>query len=100
MLQGRRLPSERWTLQDHGLAVALLEYEADLCRSCGHPRVESMAAGVEKSGGNAPYYYEASSPPSRCHACDAIAMQVEAVQAQGYSRPQALQFAAVKKPRG
>ena len=53
-----------WTDEDRGWAMALLEYEADICSWCGQPRSQSMAAENE-------FRYE--SQALRCHGCKAVA---------------------------
>lgn len=63
------LPGEPlWTAADREWAMALLEYEADLCGGCGQPRSESMAAEHQFS-----YVPTAL----RCHGCAAVAQESE-----------------------
>lgn len=57
-----------WTAEDRAWAIALLEYEADLCSGCGQPRTESMAAEHE-------FGYRAQA--WRCHGCAAVAKESE-----------------------
>lgn len=57
-----------WTDEDRAWAIALLEYEADLCSGCGQPRSESMAAENE-------FHYRPTA--LRCHGCAAVARESE-----------------------
>lgn len=57
-----------WTAEDRAWAMALLEYEADLCSGCGQPRSESMAAQNE---------FEYRPQALRCHGCAAVAKESE-----------------------
>jgi len=53
-----------WTDEDRGWAIALLEYEADICSGCGQPRSESMDPENE-------FRYRPT--VLRCHACKTVA---------------------------
>lgn len=57
-----------WTDEDRGWAMALLEYEADICSGCGQPRSQSTLAKNE-------FRYEAEA--LRCHGCKAVAVESE-----------------------
>lgn len=57
-----------WTDEDRAWAMALLEYEADLCSGCGQPRTESMDPAHED-------HYRTGA--KRCHSCKAIANESE-----------------------
>lgn len=57
-----------WTDEDRAWAIALLEYEADLCSGCGQPRSESMAIENE-------FRYHPTA--LRCHGCAAVARESE-----------------------
>ena len=57
-----------WTDEDRAWAMALLEYEADLCSGCGQPRSESMAAEHE---------FDYRPTALRCHGCAAVARESE-----------------------
>lgn len=57
-----------WTDEDRAWAIALLEYEADLCGGCGQPRSESMAAEHE---------FDYRPTALRCHGCAAVAKESE-----------------------
>lgn len=37
VLLGERKPGKKWTGKDRAFALALVAYEADLCRGCGQP---------------------------------------------------------------
>lgn len=57
-----------WTDEDRGWAIALLEYEADMCPGCGQPRSQSTLPENESK-------YE--SEAVRCHGCKAVAVESE-----------------------
>ena len=57
-----------WPDDDQAWAIALLEYEADICSGCGQPRSESMAAEHE-------FAYHPTA--LRCHGCAAVARESE-----------------------
>ena len=57
-----------WTAEDRAWAIALLEYEADICSGCGQPRSESMAAEHE---------FDYRPTALRCHGCAAVATESE-----------------------
>jgi len=57
-----------WTADDRAWAMALLEYEADLCSGCGQPRSESMDKDNQ-------FHYESTA--LRCHGCAAVAAESE-----------------------
>jgi hypothetical protein len=57
-----------WSDDDQAWAIALLEYEADLCSGCGQPRSESMDAGHE---------FDYHPTALRCHGCAAVAAESE-----------------------
>jgi hypothetical protein len=57
-----------WPDDDQAWAIALLEYEADLCSGCGQPRSESMDAGHE---------FDYHPTALRCHGCAAVATESE-----------------------
>lgn len=57
-----------WAEDDRAWAIALLEYEADICSGCGQPRSESMDPANQ-------FKYE--SEALRCHGCSAVARESE-----------------------
>lgn len=57
-----------WADDDQAWAIALLEYEADICSGCGQPRSESMSPDNE---------FRYRSTVLRCHGCAAVARESE-----------------------
>jgi len=57
-----------WTDEDRGWAIALLEYEADICSGCGQPHGESTLIENE-------FHYKPT--VLVCHACRTVARQAE-----------------------
>lgn len=57
-----------WTDEDRAWAIALLEYEADLCSGCGQPRSETTEAANET---------KYTTTALRCHGCAAVARESE-----------------------
>ena len=57
-----------WPEDDQAWAIALLEYEADICSGCGQPRSQSMSAEHE---------FDYHPTALRCHGCAAVAMESE-----------------------
>jgi hypothetical protein len=76
-----------WSEHDYTLAVALQQYEDDLCGSCGHPMSETA-----KNIYSVP-------EPSRCGACDALQMTDEQGTYKQLPRPEALRFSTTLIPR-
>jgi hypothetical protein len=74
-----------WTEEDRELAVALADWEADLCGGCGHPLAETTAPGNEER-------YEVR-VAARCHCCTAIDIAEKALQTRDH--PTALLLSAV-----
>lgn len=63
------IPGEAlWTAEDRTWAIALLEYEAEICSGCGQPRSESMAIENE-------FRYRPT--VLRCHACNTVAREAD-----------------------
>lgn len=46
----RSFASPAWTPDDHDVMIALAEYEATLCRGCGHPKDWAWHPGNESEG--------------------------------------------------
>lgn len=65
-----------WTNEERTAALALAQYENELCEGCGHPLAETSLPERE--------FDYLTDPPIRCHRCTAIEMAQEAVQ----SKPQ------------
>lgn len=82
VFRGQRPPGARWTFKDRLIAMAVADYEADLCGGCGEPRSESMDPANERA-------YVAP-PPLRCHACTAIEARQE--KYRDAQQPRALAF--------
>ena len=57
-----------WTAEDRAWAIALLEYEADLCSGCGQPRSESTDSKNE---------FRYSPTVLVCHGCRKVATESE-----------------------
>ena len=76
-----------WKATDQALALALTEYEANLCDGCGHPMHESMSP--ENEG------LWVSPLPMRCHACTAIDHRVK--DYEGADAATALRFRAERR---
>lgn len=82
----------RWTEQDGLLAQALTYYESLVCDGCGQMVTESMDPTTEREW-SAP-------PPTRCHACTAIARRARDYEGSEVPAPSALRFHAVRRPTG
>lgn len=80
-----------WLAEDRAWAVALLEYEADMCSGCGQPRSESMDAKHEED------YRPAA---LRCHACASIARASERFAATPHADTKGLMFGVHLKGGG
>lgn len=76
-------PEPEWDDEQQGWMLALAQYRAEL-HDCGHSLLESADPGAEGR-----YVAE---PPTRCHACTAIAVRQE--QYKDTRHPQALLWGA------
>lgn len=82
-------PEAAWTQDDRDLAVALLDWEADLCAGCHTPLAETTAAENEEN-----YRVEVG---ARCHKCTALAQMEKTVQDKAH--PSAILLRATLKTR-
>ena len=76
-----------WSMDETGLAMALLDYEAGLCKGCGHPLEETTAPDAEEG-------YDVG-VSARCHCCTALDIAQDAVQDRPH--PSALLLSAVRR---
>lgn len=99
MAAGQRAPGAVWTPEDTVLAMALIHIEDDTCSGCGLPLSESTADGHNADTGEATYTVP---PPTRCHACTAIADAASDYTDpdKGVPHPHALRYGARLQPRG
>lgn len=87
VLRGDRAPGAKWLPRDSLLAQSLTLYEGSL-HDCGHPVWDTLNPDLEGRW--------VAPLPSRCHACDAIALKV--TEYEKADRPQALMFRAEVRP--
>ena len=97
----RSTPEAEWNDHQLALMVALEEYEAGLCRRCGHDLQESTDP---KHDYNNPlgsgYYAPAEGTPIQCHACAALERSEQQVAAGNPQHPGALMHHVELRPRG
>ena len=80
----------KWGATDRALALALTEYEANLCDGCGQPMHESMDPATEGQW--------VAPLPMRCHACTAIAHRAKDYPEDKVDAVSALKFHAERRP--
>ncbi|PWR08571.1 hypothetical protein DKT68_15250 [Micromonospora acroterricola] len=83
------------------LMVALEEYEAGLCKRCGHDLAESTDPAHDYNNPTATaVYLPAPGTPVQCHCCAALERSEQAVAAQNPQFPAAIMHAVQLVPRG
>jgi hypothetical protein len=89
-----------WDQQSRDLIRALWEVEQDTCQGCGHPISEAWSPLADPGNFRGSHVYDVP-PPTRCHACTAIAIKQEtkSESGQGYPHPTALHFPAFRQDR-
>jgi hypothetical protein len=105
MLSARRARDIGWTEEDVLLALAHTEREDGMCGRCGHPLAESASPSADPDNPLGTHTYRVG-PPTRCHACTALARAEEPVVnprpgAAGAPHPSALHWHStrVERPR-
>lgn len=73
-----------WRAEDRAWALALMEYERDLCPGCGRSRTESTSPDMQDA-------YDADM--IRCHGCAAVAHASEAFHDKPRADPHGIYIA-------
>lgn len=71
-------PEAEWTPEQQGWALALAEYEAQHCETCGHDLAESLSTEAEDW---------IVPPPQRCAVCTRLSMEQHARAEENAKRP-------------
>lgn len=97
----RSTPEPEWNDHQLALLVALEEYEAGLCKRCGHDLAESTDPAHDHNNlfGKA-MYLPMPGTPVQCYACSALERSEQQVAAQNPQHPGALMHAVHLVPRG
>jgi hypothetical protein len=77
MLDTGRAREHGWGEKDVLLAMALTVHEDGLCRGCGHPVEECTSPAADPDNRESTHTYLVG-PPTRCHACTALAKAEDA----------------------
>ncbi|MGW1057627.1 hypothetical protein [Micromonospora rubida] len=96
----RSTPEPEWTDQQLALMLALDEYEASLCRRCGHLLEETTRPEHDYNNPLATaVYMPAPGMPMQCHCCAALERSEQQTNAQNPQHPGAILHAVQLVPR-